>query len=66
LAVLKKVFSVKMDSLCAPPGMEIMDFLEAPTSPPEWISGDELGYFAEKFEKNGFTGPLNYYRNMDM
>ncbi|KAJ3687136.1 hypothetical protein LUZ61_016300 [Rhynchospora tenuis] len=66
LTVLKKVFSIKMDNLSAPPGMEIMDFLEAPTSNPEWISEDELQYFSEKFQKNGFTGPLNYYRNMDL
>ncbi|KAJ1691787.1 hypothetical protein LUZ63_015942 [Rhynchospora breviuscula] len=66
LTVLKKVFSIKMDNLSAPPGMEIMDFLEAPTSHPEWISDNELQYFSEKFQKNGFTGPLNYYRNMDL
>ncbi|KAJ4789747.1 alpha/beta-Hydrolases superfamily protein [Rhynchospora pubera] len=66
LTVLKKIFSIKMDNLSAPPGMEIMDFLEAPTSHPEWISENELHYFSEKFQKNGFTGPLNYYRNMDL
>ncbi|KAJ4769487.1 alpha/beta-Hydrolases superfamily protein [Rhynchospora pubera] len=66
LTVLKKIFSIKMDNLSAPPGMEIMDFLEAPTSHPEWISENELQYFSEKFQKNGFTGPLNYYRNMDL
>ncbi|KAJ4782845.1 alpha/beta-Hydrolases superfamily protein [Rhynchospora pubera] len=66
LTVLKKIFSIKMDNLSAPPGMEIMDFLEAPTSHPEWISENELQYFSEKFQKNGFTGPLNYYQNMDL
>ncbi|XP_078148966.1 epoxide hydrolase 2-like [Carex rostrata] len=65
LTILKKIFSIKMDNLCAPPGMEIMDFLQVPTSLPEWISDNELQYFAEKFQKNGFTGPLNYYRNFD-
>ncbi|XP_078148962.1 epoxide hydrolase 2-like isoform X2 [Carex rostrata] len=63
--VLKKFFSIKMDNLSAPPGMEIIDYLEEPPSL-EWISKDELQYFAEKFQKNGFTGPLNYYRNIDM
>ncbi|KAJ4782842.1 alpha/beta-Hydrolases superfamily protein [Rhynchospora pubera] len=66
LTVLKKYYSIKIDNLTAPPGMEIMDFLEAPTSHPEWFSEDELQYFSEKFQKNGFTGPFNYYRNMDM
>ncbi|KAF3333046.1 bifunctional epoxide hydrolase 2-like protein [Carex littledalei] len=63
--VLKKFFSIKMDNLSAPPGMEIIDFLEELPSPLEWISEDELQYLAEKFQKNGFTGPLNYYRNFD-
>ena len=62
--VLKKFFSIKMDNLSAPPGMEIIDYLGEPPSL-EWISEDELQYFAEKFQKNGFTGPLNYYRNID-
>jgi hypothetical protein len=63
--VLKKIFSLKMDNFSAPPGMEIIDSLEENSSPPEWISEDELQYFSEKFQKNGFTGPLNYYRNID-
>ena len=53
-----------MDNLSAPPGMEIIDYLGEPPSL-EWISEDELQYYAEKFQKNGFTGPLNYYRNID-
>jgi hypothetical protein len=63
--VLKKAFSLKMDNFSAPPGMEIADFLEENPSTLEWISEDELQYFSEKFQKNGFTGPLNYYRNLD-
>lgn len=54
-----------MDNFIAPSGMEIIDYLEEPPSPPDWISEDELQYFAEKFQKNGFTGPLNYYRIID-
>ncbi|KAJ3687138.1 hypothetical protein LUZ61_016302 [Rhynchospora tenuis] len=63
--VLKKFFSLKLDNLSAPPGMEIIDHLEEAPSPLEWISEDELQYFSEKIQKNGFTGPLNYYRNLD-
>lgn len=64
--VLKKFYSIEIDDLTAPPGVEIIDFLEAPSSPLPWITEEELGKYAEKFQKSGFTGPLNYYRMMNM
>jgi hypothetical protein len=63
--VLKKFYSIELDNLTAPPGVEIIDFLEASSSPLPWMTDDELGQYAEKFQKSGFTGPLNYYRMMD-
>lgn len=63
--VLKKFFSIEIDDLTAPPGVEIIDFLEARSTPLPWISEEELGQYAEKFQKSGFTGPINYYRMMD-
>ncbi|NP_001152729.2 uncharacterized protein LOC100286370 [Zea mays] len=60
--VLKKFYSIEIDDVTAPPGVEIIDFLEASPSPLPWISEEELGQYAEKFHKSGFTGPLNYYR----
>ncbi|XP_014518025.1 uncharacterized protein LOC106775415 [Vigna radiata var. radiata] len=30
---------------------------------PSWLSEDDLAYYVSKYEKTGFTGPLNYYRN---
>lgn len=64
--VMKKFLSItSQDLLIAPPGMEIIDFLDTPSSLPPWINEEELRYFASKFEKSGFTGPLNYYRMMD-
>src|SRR5204862_830736 len=33
--------------------------------PPAWLSEEELAYYVEEFERTGFTGGLNYYRNMD-
>uniref|UniRef100_A0A453MTP8 Epoxide hydrolase 2 n=1 Tax=Aegilops tauschii subsp. strangulata TaxID=200361 RepID=A0A453MTP8_AEGTS len=63
--VLKKFYSIELDDLTAPPGVEMIDFLEASSSPLPWMTGEELGQYAEKFQKSGFTGPLNYYRMMD-
>ncbi|MFZ3565602.1 alpha/beta fold hydrolase [Streptomyces sp. BH097] len=33
--------------------------------PPPWLSDEELAYYVEEFERTGFTGGLNYYRNLD-
>ncbi|KAL6846873.1 hypothetical protein ACP4OV_022726 [Aristida adscensionis] len=64
--VLKKFYSIKFDDFTAPPGVEIIDFLQACSSPLPWITEEEIGHYAEKFQKSGFTGPLNYYRMFDM
>jgi pimeloyl-ACP methyl ester carboxylesterase len=36
-----------------------------PPERPEWISEDELAVYVEAFERTGFTGGLNWYRNID-
>ncbi|KAF3332499.1 bifunctional epoxide hydrolase 2-like isoform X1 [Carex littledalei] len=33
---------------------------------PYWITEEEISYYAKSFEKTGFTGPLNYYRCLDL
>lgn len=32
---------------------------------PDWISTDEFDRYVDEFTRNGFTGPLNWYRNLD-
>jgi len=32
---------------------------------PDWISQSEVDHYVEEFTRNGFTGPLNWYRNLD-
>ncbi|VAH97671.1 unnamed protein product [Triticum turgidum subsp. durum] len=32
---------------------------------PPWLTEADIDYFAAAFEKTGFTGAINYYRNMD-
>jgi len=39
--------------------------LGEPVSPPQWISAAELDYIVGMFERSGFRGGLNYYRNFD-
>ncbi|KAL3538204.1 hypothetical protein ACH5RR_001570 [Cinchona calisaya] len=33
---------------------------------PAWLSAEDLKYYVNKFDQNGFTGGLNYYRAMDL
>ena len=44
-------------------------FLESLPEPPErlmpWLTPADLSHFVEGFERNGFRGPLNFYRNVD-
>ncbi|KAF4383282.1 hypothetical protein F8388_009313 [Cannabis sativa] len=66
LTVMKKFFTITEDDFVAPPDTEIIDYLRTPWSLPPWITEEDLQVFAEKFEESGFTGPLNYYRAMDL
>ena len=36
-----------------------------PVSLPSWLTEHDVKYYVSKYEKSGFTGPVNYYRNMD-
>ena len=38
---------------------------EARRGPPSWLSEQELNVYVEAFERTGFTGGLNWYRNID-
>ncbi|XP_028117656.1 uncharacterized protein LOC114315269 isoform X2 [Camellia sinensis] len=67
VTVMKKLILInKTDLLIAPQGMEIIDYLETPCYCPKWITEEELEVFADKFQESGFTGPLNYYRAIDL
>ncbi|KAL3517420.1 hypothetical protein ACH5RR_020009 [Cinchona calisaya] len=33
---------------------------------PEWLTPDDLNYYANKFNKTGFSGGLNFYRCIDL
>jgi pimeloyl-ACP methyl ester carboxylesterase len=36
-----------------------------PTGLPEWLSEADLDFYAKEFERTGFAGGLNWYRNID-
>lgn len=48
------------------PGPEgFIDRINEPDGPPAWISQDELDHYISEFSRTGFTGGLNWYRNLD-
>jgi epoxide hydrolase A/B len=50
----------------AAPGPEgFIDRMPEPDALPDWISQDELNHYIAEFSRTGFTGGLNWYRNMD-
>jgi pimeloyl-ACP methyl ester carboxylesterase len=46
-------------------GTGFLDQLSEPPSLPSWLTEEDLDVYAEAFERTGFTGGLNYYRNFD-
>ncbi|XP_062108713.1 uncharacterized protein LOC133819467 [Humulus lupulus] len=36
-----------------------------PTELPSWLTQQDLDYYTSKFENKGFTGGINYYRNIN-
>jgi epoxide hydrolase A/B len=48
------------------PGPEgFIDRLPEPDGLPDWISHEELDHYISEFSRTGFTGGLNWYRNLD-
>ena len=52
-------------SLIVPEGMRFSDLFTPPNAAPEWLGEDELATYVSTFERTGFRGPLNWYRNID-
>jgi epoxide hydrolase A/B len=48
-----------------PRGAGWLDGMSDPPELPPWLTEDELRYYAAEFERTGFTGGLNWYRNLD-
>ena len=46
-------------------GTMLRDRFPEPGPLPGWLSEDDLGFYAAEFERTGFRGALNRYRNVD-
>lgn len=52
-------------SLIVPEGQHFSDLFAPPSSAPAWLGEEELDTYVTTFERTGFRGPLNWYRNID-
>ncbi len=46
------------------PGTGLLDNTTLPETMPNWVDPEEIAYIAGEFARTGFTGGLNWYRNM--
>ncbi len=47
------------------PGETMQDLMVEPKKLPAWLTPQVLDYYVEQFTMAGFTGSLNWYRNLD-
>ncbi len=63
---LRNMFRKNVPPAPPQPGMAMINLARAETPPGEPImSDDELAVFVSAFESTGFTGSINWYRNLD-
>ncbi|GLW66724.1 epoxide hydrolase [Actinomadura rubrobrunea] len=48
-----------------PEGGGFLDVCPEPEELPGWLTEDDIAAFVREYEPSGFTGPLNWYRNLD-
>ena len=48
-----------------PHGARMKDRFTIPSTLPSWLTKEDLDFYAGEFERTGFTGGLNRYRNVD-
>lgn len=52
-------------AMSTPDGRGFVERLPEPTALPDWLTQAELDRYVAEFTRTGFTGGLNWYRNLD-
>ncbi len=47
-----------------PSTSNLLDGLEDFETLPDWLTQSDLDYYVEQYRRNGFRGPINFYRNI--
>lgn len=65
--VVKEMFTYRVPGpIMLPKGKLFGHSADTPIALPSWLSQEEIDYYVTKFStKSGFTGGINYYRNLD-
>ncbi|WCJ22246.1 alpha/beta-Hydrolases superfamily protein [Euphorbia peplus] len=64
--LIKKFFTSRNPKpFIMPKEIGLRDVPDVPTLP-SWLSEEDVKYYALKFDRTGFTGGFNYYRNMNL
>ena len=48
------------------PDDDLLSSLPVPQRLPSWLTEEDLAFYVGEFERSGFRGPLNYYRNHNL
>jgi pimeloyl-ACP methyl ester carboxylesterase len=65
--MMRETRSASAPSVIRPASTKGMGFLEqlpAPGALPSWLTQEDLDYYVGEFTRTGFTGGLNWYRNL--
>ena len=49
-----------------PTGKGFLDIMVEPPKLPSWLTEADIAFYAQEFERTGFTGGLNWYRTIDL
>ncbi|HEU5025827.1 MAG TPA: alpha/beta hydrolase [Spirillospora sp.] len=52
-------------ALIAPEGGGVLDACPEPEKLPAWLTEDDIAAYVAEYADSGFTGPINWYRNLD-
>jgi pimeloyl-ACP methyl ester carboxylesterase len=63
--LLGRGFSEGPGYLFSEPGEGFLADVRLDRLPPVWLSKADLGFFTEAYQRSGFRGGLNWYRNID-
>lgn len=71
--LLRRLYQSPGSPIAAPPEISDplmsaggwMGRLAEPGALPDWLTAADLDCYVEQFERSGFRGPVNYYRNFD-
>jgi pimeloyl-ACP methyl ester carboxylesterase len=62
---LRKTFAGVPNRNPAPGGDGFLDMFADPETLPAWLTEQDLETYVDQFTRSGFTGALNWYRNID-